>query len=120
MAKILVVDDDEDVRTALDLRLLVAGHRVEVAEDGEAAVAVAQRFRPDLILIDHLMPVMDGRAAVAALRANGHAGPICAITASTFRGDTDHQSFIALCDHVLTKPFGADLEERLTAILQGE
>ena len=69
MAHILVVDDSPLQVRQLELLLTDAGHRVESAEHGEAALAVVRRRRPDVVLTDMQMPVMDGLTLVAALRA---------------------------------------------------
>ena len=67
--RILVVDDDGDVRTLVDMVLREAGYDVTTVQNGEEALAVATRRRPDLILLDKLMPVMDGTAFARAYRA---------------------------------------------------
>ena len=69
-AKILVVEDDEAMRDLMQLHLVSAGYRVEVAEDAIAAGYAVLRGAPDLILCDIRMPHMDGFEFVAALRAD--------------------------------------------------
>ena len=66
----LVVDDDIDVRDYLIQLLQEQGYDVVSAADGQAAMVAAQEFHPDLITMDLAMPVMDGRAAIAKLRAD--------------------------------------------------
>lgn len=60
MAKILVIDDDEDLRLILRRILEAHGHEVILGEDGLRGLAIAQRQRPDAIVLDVMMPVMDG------------------------------------------------------------
>ena len=68
--RVLVVDDDEGVRDYLTQLLQEQDYDVISAADGQAAVAAAQAYRPDLITMDIAMPVMDGRTAIAKLRAD--------------------------------------------------
>ena len=69
MGRILVVDDDPDIRSLLAAYLTVDGHSVEFAEDGVAGAASAVRFVPDLVVADFQMPRMDGFALFNALRS---------------------------------------------------
>ena len=78
---VLVAEDNEDIRELVSHQLRRMGVRVVVAEDGRRAVDVAMAERPGLVLMDMDMPVMSGFDAVAALRAQGYAGPIYALTA---------------------------------------
>ena len=80
---VLVAEDHEDSRDALRTLLDALGYRVFVAENGEQAVEVARAERPDLILMDMMMPGMDGFQATRALRADPgfQDVPIIAITA---------------------------------------
>lgn len=66
---ILFIDDDEDLVAALSIVLQRAGYRVRHAPDGEVGVRMALRYRPDLILLDFMMPVKDGFEACSELRA---------------------------------------------------
>ena len=65
---ILVVDDDPDIRELIGFNLLQAGYRVETAENGAAGIKMAIRILPDLILLDVMMPEMDGIEACKQLR----------------------------------------------------
>jgi len=68
MARILVADDDRAIRKIVRDRLVVAGHHVDVAEDGRAALDAIERFAPDLVLLDLAMPNVDGFGVLAGLR----------------------------------------------------
>jgi CheY-like chemotaxis protein len=107
--RVLVVDDDPDVRALVASILHEAGHEVTVARDGEDALVAARQRRPDLILLDKLMPVMDGTAFARAYRAaERDAAPIVAFCAA--RDADEWARSISAVAHVV-KPFEiADLE----------
>ena len=80
---VLVVDDSGDIRELLRVMLEARGLRVVEAADGQEAVAMAPRVRPDLILMDLSMPVMDGFEATRQLKARpeSRATPVVAVSA---------------------------------------
>jgi signal transduction histidine kinase/CheY-like chemotaxis protein len=80
--RVLVVDDDPDIRALVVEVLRDAGLTVASAKDGEEALAEAGRERPDVILLDKLMPVMDGTEFASVYRATGSAAPIIAFCAA--------------------------------------
>ncbi|NOY44471.1 MAG: response regulator [Deltaproteobacteria bacterium] len=99
MAKILVVEDEEHVRDVVRQMLEQAGHEVEVAADGDQAMGVWERWRPDLVFTDILMPNKGGLVLIKDLRERAPRLPIVATsgggrtgklnflsTARTFRG----------------------------------
>jgi PAS domain S-box-containing protein len=107
--RILLAEDDEtNVATVIDF-LRARGHEVFVARNGEEAVRLAAELRPDLILMDVQMPVMDGLRATRAIRAHGPEGtravPIVAITALAMAGDRE-RCLAAGATEYLTKPVG--------------
>jgi CheY-like chemotaxis protein len=83
MARVLVIDDEPDVRWLLRLSLERVGHEVLLAEDGLRGVAMAQRQRPDVIVLDLMMPVMDGYGVLEALAKDGRTSalPVLVLTA---------------------------------------
>lgn len=91
MKTILIADDRDTSRELLRTVLLAQGYRVVEAADGGEALAKARSEVPDLILLDLQMPVMDGFAVAAALRADAQfqGTPIVALTASAMQGDRD-------------------------------
>lgn len=102
---ILIADDDKKSIKLLRDVLQASGYSVAVARDGRETVALAQARKPDLILMDIRMPVMDGIAAMKELKADPNTDriPIIAITAHAMRGDKERfiqQGF----DDFLAKP----------------
>jgi len=113
--KILVVDDEPNiVRTVAD-RLKMNGYDVLTAVDGEAAVALALSDKPDLILLDLMMPVLDGLAALQRLRQTDQtrAIPVIMLTARSQVQDVERATAAGAADYVV-KPF--DLVEVLEKI----
>jgi class 3 adenylate cyclase len=106
---ILVVDDDEDNRVALANRLSFHGYEVATACDGEEALAVAGQRRPDLVLLDVMMPGMDGFEVCRALRADPALPffPIILVTARAASRDVV-AGLEAGADEYLTKPVDPD------------
>ena len=108
MAKILVVEDDEDIRDLVRLLLESDGHELHEAKSGEEGVAQAKAVRPDLILMDlSLAGTIDGLESTRRLRADADFDrtPIIALTAHAMLGDRE-RSLRAGCDEHWTKPIG--------------
>ena len=105
MARILLVEDNELNRDMLSRRLERRGHVVLVAVDGAAGVEAAHAERPDLILMDMSLPVLDGWEATRRLKADGATRliPVIALTAHAMSGDRE-QALAAGCDDFDTKP----------------
>ncbi len=105
MAKILLVEDNELNRDMLVERLRRRGFTVIVAADGLQAVAAAQSEKPDLILMDLSLPLMDGWEATRQLKAAAETRsiPIIALTAHVMAGDRE-KSLAAGCDDYEMKP----------------
>lgn len=81
-AKILVIDDDEDVLEMIRFLLEAKGYAVGTALDGRAGLDAVTASRPDLILLDLKMPVMDGATFATELRGRGDSTPIVVVTAA--------------------------------------
>jgi two-component system, cell cycle response regulator DivK len=105
MARILLVEDNELNRDMLSRRLSRRGHQVVEATDGEAALALAASERPDLILMDMSLPVLDGWEATRRLKAMPATRtiPVIALTAHAMVTDRE-RSLEAGCDDFDTKP----------------
>ncbi|MGA1236843.1 MAG: response regulator [Limisphaerales bacterium] len=105
MAKILLVEDNEMNRDMLSRRLVRRGYEVIVAEDGAAGVEAVRLHRPDLVLMDMSLPVMDGWEATRQLKASDETRgvPVVALTAHAMAGD-EQKAREAGCDGYETKP----------------
>ena len=102
MAKILIVDDDGDLRTLLGLCFLRRGHSIVVASNGATALECLAVHAPDLLVTDLNMPVMDGLELLRRVRANGqHDLPAIVLTA---RSDQRPTATAAGADAFLVKP----------------
>src|SRR3712207_1617411 len=80
-ARLLVVDDEPNIRELLSASLRYAGFEVETAADGQQALAMATSFRPDLLVLDVMMPGLDGFGVVRRLRESGRHTPVLFLTA---------------------------------------
>jgi DNA-binding response OmpR family regulator len=117
-ARILVVEDELPMRTALEDCLAGEGFRVMTASDGERGLERALADKPDLILLDVMMPRLDGFALCAELRRLGHAMPVLMLTA---KGQVRDRviGLDAGADDYLVKPFSTDeLLARVRALLR--
>ncbi|PJJ03693.1 two-component system response regulator MprA [Streptomyces sp. 2333.5] len=117
-ARILIVDDEPAVREALQRSLVFEGYVTEQAVDGLDAVEKVASGDPELIVLDVLMPRMDGLTAARRLRANGVTVPILMLTARDTVGDRV-TGLDAGADDYLVKPFELDeLLARIRALLR--
>ena len=116
--RILVVDDDRAVRESLRRSLQFNGYEVEVASDGAEALARVSAVAPDALVVDVMMPRLDGLETTRALRAAGSDLPILVLTARD--AITDRVAGLdAGADDYLTKPFALEeLLARLRALLR--
>ena len=105
--RVLVVDDDDDVRTIARLSLSrLGGMTVLEARSGREAVGLAARERPDVVLLDVMMPELDGAGTLAALRAAEETRgiPVVFLTAKALPAEVERLKSLGAVD-VLTKPF---------------
>jgi two-component system cell cycle response regulator len=119
-ATILVVDDEASNREVIQAALVLDGYRVDVAEDGPTALERASRVTPDLILLDLLMPRMDGLEVCRRLKDGPTTAdvPIIVITALG-EMTVKEAALISGADDFMTKPFRADdLRARVAAMLK--
>jgi two-component system, cell cycle response regulator DivK len=119
MAKILIVDDNPDVREVLQCQLKMLGYLVISAENGYVAIEKATVEQPDLILMDIMMPEMDGWQASRAVRANPDTKdiPILATTAMCRRADLN-ACLEAGCNGYIVKPFTMmELKEKIGQLI---
>ena len=119
MTKILIADDAEDIRELLVFKLKAAGYDVYGVGDGESAVALAKSILPDVVVLDWMMPRMNGLDACVALRndPNLHSVPIMFLTAKGQEIDVE-RGFTAGVDDYVVKPFSPrELVHRIEALL---
>ena len=119
MARILVADDDVDIRELVEFKLSTLGHDVVAVADGQAAIDACQAQRPDLAVLDVMMPGVSGLDAVRVIRADpALAGlPVILLTARAQESDVE-TGFDTGADDYITKPFSPrELASRVQALL---
>jgi len=120
--KILYVEDNEDNVYVLKNRLARLGHSVVVAGDGERGIALALSEKPDLILMDLSLPVLDGWEATRRLKAEPatQAIPVIALSAHAMTGDRE-KALECGCDDFDTKPVDfARLRSKIDALVKAQ
>jgi DNA-binding response OmpR family regulator len=118
-SKILIVDDEPNIVLSLEFLMKQQGYETRVARDGDEALAEVERFRPDLVLLDVMLPGRDGFEVCQRLRAEGWAE--LKIVMLTAKGrDVEIEKGLALgADAYVTKPFAtAELVERVGEMLE--
>ena len=115
--KVLLVEDDPKIRGTVELYLQREGYDVAIADDGVRALEVARDVKPHLVLLDLMLPRMDGLEVCRALRANGDAAIIMVTARST---EDDKLTGLDLgADDYVTKPFSPrELMARIRAVLR--
>ncbi|MEV3855275.1 response regulator transcription factor [Streptomyces sp. NPDC050095] len=117
-ARILVVDDDPEVRSAVQDALTVEGHVVRGVADGQQALTALARWEPDAVVLDVMMPVLDGLAVCRQMRAVGDRTPVLVLTALDSVSERV-DGLDAGADDYLVKPFALDeLTARVRALLR--
>ncbi|MET9389347.1 response regulator [Streptomyces sp. NPDC006624] len=119
MARVLIADDDADIRDLVAFKLAQSGHRVTAVEDGMTALRLVREHQPDLVLLDIRMPGLSGLDVCRELRAAPETAalPVILITARSQEGDVE-LGFAAGADDYIVKPFSPrELSSRVTAVL---
>lgn len=117
-ARVLVVEDNPDLAFGLRNNLEIEGYEVRHAEDGPSGVRVALEWRPDVVILDLMLPGMDGFRVLRAVRDGGLAAPVLMLTA---RGEESDKvmGLRSGADDYVTKPFGVlELLARVEALLR--
>lgn len=115
MARILIVDDSADIRQLLSAILVEEGHKVVVAPDGQKALELMEADPPDLLILDIMMPVLDGYGVLKEIKRNGLRNDVRILILTAKASESDWvRGYKMGADQYLTKPFGSD--ELLAAI----
>jgi DNA-binding response OmpR family regulator len=118
MKHVLVIEDNRDLAYGLRNNLEIEGYRVEVADDGPKGLMRARAGAPDLIILDLMLPGMDGYRVLRALREEGRQTPILILTARGEEADKVRGLRLGADDYV-TKPFGVlELLARVEALMR--
>jgi DNA-binding response OmpR family regulator len=118
MSRVLVVEDNADIALGLRNNLEIEGYEVEVAADGRAGLDAAQARRPDLVILDLMLPGLDGFRVLKALRGSESCPPVLILTARGEEADKVRGLKLGADDYV-TKPFGLlELLARVEALLR--
>jgi CheY-like chemotaxis protein len=120
--KVLIIDDEEDTRSIASMSLsILGGLDVVEADSGHDGISKAEQEKPDVILLDMMMPVMDGSETLVALRANEGTKniPVIFLTAKAMTSEIERLKRMGAIG-VLTKPFDPTiLATQVRAILEG-
>ena len=121
MARVLAVDDDPTILRLLQVNLEMEGHDVLTAENGQSALEVIRAERPQVVLLDVMMPEMDGFQVCEAVRADPDIAdtPIVFVSARAQQADLD-RGYASGADGYITKPFDPlDLIETIERLAPG-
>lgn len=118
MSHILIIEDNRDLAFGLRNNLEIEGYDVETAETGRAGLEAFKRTSPDLLILDLMLPELDGFRVLRSLRKDGHSTPILVLTAKGEEADKVRGLKMGADDYV-TKPFGLlELLARVEALLR--
>ena len=119
MARILIADDEPNIVLALELLMRREGHEIRSVGDGEQAVEAAKTFGPDLILLDVMMPKMDGYEVCQRLRADPALKGVAIVMLTAKGREVEREKGMALgADLYITKPFSTrDVVRRVKEVL---
>ena len=118
MNRILLIEDNRDLAFGLRNNLEIEGYEVETAENGKAGLEAFARANPDLLILDLMLPELDGYRVLRSLRQEGHSTPMLILTAKGEEADKVRGLRMGADDYV-TKPFGLlELLARVEALLR--
>jgi DNA-binding response OmpR family regulator len=120
VARILVADDDVDIRELVEFKLATLGHDIVAVADGAAAVDACRAQRPDLAVLDVMMPGVSGLEAIRVIRADPALADLPVILLTARAQDSDVETgFDSGADDYITKPFSPrELAARVEALLE--
>jgi DNA-binding response OmpR family regulator len=119
MAKVLLVDDEPDILLMLRMAFEDEGHEVVMAADGRMALERIHEHRPDVVVLDMMMPVIDGLGVLEAKRIEGDATPVIVVSAKSDPRDSRQALALGAVEYVV-KPFDLDRLLALAAAVAGE
>jgi DNA-binding response OmpR family regulator len=118
MPRILVVEDNLALAEGIAYNLRHEQHETRIAEDGQEGLKAAREWAPDLVILDLMLPLMDGYEVLAAIRRDQNQVPVIILTARGEEADKV-RGFRLDADQYVTKPFGVlELLERVSALLR--
>jgi DNA-binding response OmpR family regulator len=121
MTKVLIVDDEPNIVTSLEFLMRRSGYDTQVARDGDEALAAVEAFRPDLVLLDVMLPRRDGFEVCQRLRAEGWAELKIVMLTAKGREAEITKGIAVGADAYVTKPFSTrELVDRVASVLRGE
>lgn len=116
--KVLIVEDENQVARLIELELSYEGYQVEIADDGKEALEKVEKFKPDLIVLDWILPEIDGLEVVRRVRSDGNDVPVIMLTGKSALSDKV-VSLDSGADDYLTKPFATEeLLARIRALIR--
>jgi DNA-binding response OmpR family regulator len=118
MTRILLIEDSTDLAEGLRYNLELEGYAVKLAGDGNTGLSLAREWQPDLVILDLMLPGIDGYQVLRSLRADGRQTPVLILSA---RGEESDKvrGFQLDADQYVTKPFGLiELLERVKSLLR--
>lgn len=118
MSRVLVIEDSPDLAQGVAENLRFDGYDVRIASDGPSGLAAAREWPADLVILDLMLPLMDGYEVLRALRAGGSKVPVIILSARAEEADKI-RGFRLDADQYVTKPFGVlELLERVRSLLR--
>ena len=118
MTRVLVIEDSADLAQGLRYNLELEGYAVRVAEDGRTGLELARDWQPDLVILDLMLPGMDGYQVLRSIRGDGRQTPVLILSARGEEADKV-RGFQLDADQYVTKPFGLiELLERVKSLLR--
>ena len=119
--KVLIVDDEPNIVTSLNFLMKKGGFETSVARDGDEALSEVERFQPDLVLLDVMMPKRDGFEVCQKLRAAGHTQLKIILLTAKGRETEVAKGLAVGADAYDTKPFSTrELVDQVNQLLAGE
>lgn len=116
--KVLIVEDETQVARLIELELGYEGYQVDIAKNGKEALEKVERFKPDLIILDWILPEVDGLEVTRRIRSDGNDVPLIVLTAKDTLSDRV-MSLDSGADDYITKPFATEeLLARIRAVIR--